>query len=467
MQLNIEIQNFGKISSAQIMIKPLTIITGLNSSGKSFITRGLYSILHALNQDIVSEYLINKLGVVEYLIDELSYNIPRRSKKDIEIINVFSNLLKSVRNGIYRQFNFINLLQSNDLLSSLVPQIKEMQDFLVRLRDQLKIGKGTKWKRVENDFYDLINEMKDLHNGLEKWKEVYISSLEVELKKSFLENFQTNNISNLISNGKYSLFKLNNNMIKLNSNSNSNSSNKIIEFSINQILLSDTYKLKNVVYLESSIYFRIRSALNEVRFNSLNMRLRGAIPAVPKYFYDVDELLNANLPAVSKELDKIAEKIENIINGKIIITQNGDLVYQENGRLPVSMNMASSGISNLGMIALLLRRNVLNIGSFLFIDEPEMNLHTTWQLFMLDILFELSEAGVNVVIATHSLDMLHRLEFIVEKMTDNSIAEKISINRLSKDGRTEANLGDALLEINEAKQILGRPYVDVMRERLP
>ena len=129
------------------------------------------------------------------------------------------------------------------------------------------------------------------------------------------------------------------------------------------------------------------------------------------------------------------------------------------------MNMASSGISNMGMIALLLRRNVLNKGSFLFIDEPEMNLHTTWQHAMLDVLLDLGRAGVNVVIATHSLDMLHRLEAIVEG-SDGRVGEMVSINRLSTEGET---LHDktVLQGIREAKKVLGEPYLKVLQDRLP
>lgn len=142
-------------------------------------------------------------------------------------------------------------------------------------------------------------------------------------------------------------------------------------------------------------------------------------------------------------------------------------MYQEDGRNPVSLNMASSGIANLGILALLLRRNVLDEGSFLFIDEPEINLHTTWQHVMVQILLDLSEAGVNVVIATHSLDMMHRLEHIVSEMEPEEAQSKVSVNRLSSEGETLPTTGSVLTDIYEAKQVLGAPYIDLMRERLP
>ena len=59
------------------------------------------------------------------------------------------------------------------------------------------------------------------------------------------------------------------------------------------------------------------------------------------------------------------------------------------------------GIANLGILALLIERKVLDKGTFLFIDEPEAHLHPAWQVIMAETLFELAKGGVNVVIATH------------------------------------------------------------------
>jgi predicted ATPase len=97
------------------------------------------------------------------------------------------------------------------------------------------------------------------------------------------------------------------------------------------------------------------------------------------------------------------------------------------------------------MIQALLKNNVISEGSFIFFDEPETNLHPAWQvvltkvlikwcLFYLlakflevihrfqdciihsktnpqqvvltKVLIKLAESGVNVVMATHSLDII-------------------------------------------------------------
>lgn len=462
MELNVDIQNFGKISSAKIAVRPFTVITGCNSSGKSFITRGLYSIIHTLNQDIVSVHLSNKILILEQFLSQLSGNISRQSQRDEQLIDEFSNTLYLLRQSIVQKFDFLALLKSSDLLLSFIPEVQELRDCLNNLGTQLRVGKGTKFRSVENEYNFLSQELESLYNSLHNWTNVYTNSLRDELRRAFSENFQLSNISGLISESDHSLFKFGHDetAVKILSDGN-------IDFNISRTLLNDTHGLKNVVYLESPVYFKMRNVLKDSRLISVNMLRRGAVNPVPKHFYDLDELLSANLPEIPDKFQKIADKIEEAINGNLVVTPRGEIVYKENGKLPVSLHMASSGISNMGMIALLLRRNVLDEGSFFFIDEPEMNLHTTWQHIMLDVLLDLSNAGVNVVIATHSLDMLHRLEFIVENMSFEEAKQKISINRLTVDGYSERCSENILLDINEAKQILGAPYIEIMKKRLP
>lgn len=43
MKLDVVVSNFGKINKANIKIRPFTVIAGRNSSGKSFLTKSLYS----------------------------------------------------------------------------------------------------------------------------------------------------------------------------------------------------------------------------------------------------------------------------------------------------------------------------------------------------------------------------------------------------------------------------------------
>nr|WP_257393225.1 hypothetical protein [Neisseria meningitidis] len=103
MDLNVKIKNLGKVAHAKVSIRPLTLITGCNSSGKSFITRGLYSILHTLNQDVVSAYILNVLSLTNSALLRLSDGIPRRSADDDALLSDIGLLLEGVRQSVARQ----------------------------------------------------------------------------------------------------------------------------------------------------------------------------------------------------------------------------------------------------------------------------------------------------------------------------------------------------------------------------
>ena len=69
MNYDIHIENLGAIEKADITITPLTILAGENGTGKSFVTKFLYSILNVTILDVFS----NELNI---LLLDIQNNIP-------------------------------------------------------------------------------------------------------------------------------------------------------------------------------------------------------------------------------------------------------------------------------------------------------------------------------------------------------------------------------------------------------
>ena len=74
------IKNFGAIKQTEINVKPLTVFTGQNSSGKSFVAR----LIHALN----TKRDINQIDITKYL-NQYNEKVFNKLEKDIE--NHFKN----------------------------------------------------------------------------------------------------------------------------------------------------------------------------------------------------------------------------------------------------------------------------------------------------------------------------------------------------------------------------------------
>lgn len=286
------------------------------------------------------------------------------------------------------------------------------------------------------------------------------------MKRTFLENFQISSLNQLCFLANKASITIDGSQIFIDVEQNELGWKALLLDMIN-----DLQSFYNVVYLESPIYFKLRNTLQEARFSHSMFSRRNTINQVPKYFYDTDNLLNQKYieENLSEDFLKIISNIENGIQGKLSLNSRNNIIFQdrETPDAEIPFNLVSSGISNLGMIALLLKKNILTKGSFLFIDEPELNLHTEWQHVMLDILVDLSLAGINVMVASHSLDMVLRFQNIVENFENQAeIEQRFSLNRLAKDGTSLPSEG-LLQDIIAAKADLGKPYVDLLKQRLP
>ena len=461
MKTDLHIQNFGKVKSADIYLRPFTVIVGPNSSGKSFITKALYSIFHSMNKDLGIDFLINSVRDAISWSRLIEHRIPRISQKDILLFTELRSILSNLQFLISDINEDLTILDTTRIANVINELYISIQESYTTLKNQLNTGVGSKFKAVENEMLFLEMNIKDIKRFVDEGENVYISHFKSDLKQEFLENFQVSSLSTLYSQNEENIFDFSNlGQIQL--------KDQTIDFYLYRNSIAELQQLYNVVYLESPIYFKLKNALRGVRLSNASFRRKGFLSQVPKYFYDLDQLLEAKISGdLSNEFSTILNKIESCINGSLNIS-NGEISFVDKDRIDVEipLNMVSSGISNLGLIGLLIKQNVLSKGSYLFIDEPEVNLHTAWQHDMLDVLVDLSKQGVMVVIATHSLDMIYRFEHVVSQEKQLVKKDHFSLNRLTQEGTSIPSEG-LITDIRRAKEDLGRPYVELLKARLP
>lgn len=75
----------------------------------------------------------------------------------------------------------------------------------------------------------------------------------------------------------------------------------------------------------------------------------------------------------------------------------------------LDQNLVAEGFKRLGTISLLIANGSLRPGSTLFWDEPEMNINAAHLPLLCGIILGLSEAGVQLILTTHSLFLLREL----------------------------------------------------------
>ena len=181
--------------------------------------------------------------------------------------------------------------------------------------------------------------------------------------------------------------------------------------------------------------------------------MRHPISGIPDYATSLRAELTKEYTgeiAFPEILDWIYSK--SVLGGKIELSSTGQLrFYDGNNHYP--LQTTATGVANIGMIGLLIERKLINERTVLFIDEPECNLHTAWQVIMAELLMKLSKVGVQVIIATHSTEIL---KFIANcSKRDPSISDHVALNHFPT--REDENQ-DFISQLHKLLEDLTEPY---------
>ena len=123
----------------------------------------------------------------------------------------------------------------------------------------------------------------------------------------------------------------------------------------------------------------------------------------------------ANKKMVDVAIGRSDLGVESIIGGSISAPKEkgyvtpSDWIYS-NGEDSYSLGQCAEGIKSLATISILDRYKLLDAGALLIIDEPEVHLHPQWVVEMARVLVRLAkERNVKILITTHSPDLVHAL----------------------------------------------------------
>ena len=407
MSFQVKIKNIGKLTDADIRIGDLTVFAGPNNTGKSFVSKLLYSLFNAMNTDPVKGYMNNLMKPVRILLRRLS----RQSQIEDDSI---SSLFEGINEEFRELGNLVEKCSAGDFeeLDEIVPECFEKANKMEKIYSKIVLTMRAKEDNRRPRYIAILFE--DLNQSLDKLKntfesggeEILRNSMRWKIEQNLIQNFQMSKISDL--EGVESTFP----EVEIEGFGNFNIVNEKPRF---RIKLAQIYS--NLLYLESPFYWKLKNALENIRDYPSFRRPgdRERLSGVPEYFYDLARALRFQYTG-DMAFPNIYERLisKDVIGGKMVLSETGDLLFRENGR-QFPMSLTATGVANLGILALLIERKVLDRGTFLFIDEPEAHLHPAWQVVMAETLFNIAKQGAKVVIATHSPDILQTLEALVKK----------------------------------------------------
>ncbi len=187
---------------------------------------------------------------------------------------------------------------------------------------------------------------------------------------------------------------------------------------------------------------------------AINEQLR--IFGFDQTYQDLIQVLR--IPTSAKKLDKqfedVLAELQTLFQGELSIERKR-FVFKR-GREKYDMSQIAEGIKKISILTTLIRNRTIQKGTILFIDEPETNLHPRAIIALCDMLFSLSQVGVQIYLATHSYFVLKQFEILARKHQESiqlcclEKSEDISIKfRDLKEGMPDNPIIDASIKLYE------------------
>lgn len=387
--MRLKLTNINKINRADITLNGLTVIAGINDSGKSTIGKVLFSIIKALNaKNQKSDLVRNSL----YQRGRNFYRIINKFERE-ENVKILGSILPQT------SFDFISLLNHQEL----------EYDYLVREFDNLEIKPQykaiikTSLKKIFKLVYNRSNALDFLTTELQIIIEAeFLNSIctyDTDSSRiEFSENEQTENLDITIQ------------------------KNKITSISAN---IKENTIIDDVTLVESPLYLHLIDILS--RADTLNERIgesRSLIrPLVNYHIKDMARKLDAfryisNIPSL---FDIENENIfDDITGGHFILDPESQNIYwgNEDKKYPV-VNVAS-GIKSFGVMQMLMEVQAINERKMLIWDEPENHLHPEWQIKLAEFLVKLANNGIPILLTSHSPYFIQAIKYYSNKLKMNS-----------------------------------------------
>jgi len=115
-----------------------------------------------------------------------------------------------------------------------------------------------------------------------------------------------------------------------------------------------------------------------------------------------------------KELEAVREIIKKAYSGETVI-DHGRYFYSENG-VSVDFRNISAGLKSFALIERMLETGVLKKKDVLILDEPEIHLHSEWQIIYAELIVILQKTfDLTILLVTHSSQFLESLIYYMEK----------------------------------------------------
>jgi DNA polymerase III delta prime subunit len=388
--MKINISNLGTIVNAQIELKPLTLFIGDNSTGKTWTAYAIASILGSYgHKRYLEAYLDNKTEFkfqpIEKAINTLSdkgsasINLKEFLTNDAErYINEVALLVPQWLNIFMatKQANFEHTKISVEFTPAFLTSIIERLNHFGTRATEMSVGKKgsllslNALKDHENLYYYITSDSADIPELIKKKEiQLFVTSVAFEVIRQIIASntpiFPTERTTFLTLPLPFIYRDDDNNVTKPYNNGESTSKSVVLSEPVKDFL--------------------------------------AMLSSATKNFFDRKKQQLAD-PKISHFIT-LAHFLENdILLGKVEFEEYGsslEVLYKPTDEINLEVKVSSAMIKELAPLSLYLKY-LANPNDLVIIDEPEMNLHPAAQAEMTEFMGMLVNAGLNLLMTTHS-----------------------------------------------------------------
>ena len=368
-----KIKNFGKITEANIKLDGITVICGDNNTGKSTVGKALFGFFNSL-YDLNNKIVENKISKVRNFLFSYAYSFTNIysfvSKVGLEeIIKTDKITVDALKNIIDNNisFNKNDIKVTKESLKPLVESLNApvsdiINEVILRNFDNIMNGQI---KNVNNKTAQCvaIAEFSEGINGVSFTQSSCRSSLSVPIQHK--------------------------------------------AYYINSPFVLD--------WINNPSYHRLSELLNLMEKSVINDVIDAEAKIKNNPMENIFDAVNNK-----ENLKDILDVLKKALDGNITLS-NGLYSYKDkNGSFDI--RNISAGLKSFALIERMLATGVLKKKDVLILDEPEIHLHSEWQIIYAELIVILQKTfDLTILLVTHSSQFLESLIYYMEKY---AIADK-------------------------------------------
>lgn len=416
--MRLRINNISKIKATEnIEFDGITVIAGANNTGKSTISKVLYCIfttLYRIDKQIID---LRKNDTLDYINNILGFDI----FSDEDIDNIYQSII--VDKDIVKCRNILNSLSNNnDNISELIEEfIKKIETNILNIKDD-EYKNRIATKHFNNEFIGQCSSILNDENG----------TANLIIKNTDL-NFALNNDNELIINDKQ--FKILHKVFYYDGpNLIDNNANRSV-FPFVRMLRHNNH--------QSDFYNSIK--LDKDMSNERISNKKKANEIFNKYFN------------TEKDFPELEIKFRNKINKFDGVTIKG-------AKEQLRVERLSSGLKTISALYNLFCNAIID-EDILILDEPEINLHPEWQVYLAELLIELrNKFNLTLLISTHSPYFINAIntysfKYKIQNLCHYYMAKNIIENDV------EYSVLNEILNIDDIYDSLAIPFERLLKDR--